>query len=288
MRRRRRPSPEPTGEGLEGRTFLSTGAEGRALVAGSTVRLAFEDGQVSASAGCNSMGGPYRIEGDRLVAGQLMTTEMACDPALMEQDRWLADLLGGSTIALDGDTLTLTGATIRLTLVDREVADPDRPLLGTRWVVEGLVSAGAVSSVPVGVTAALTFSDGRVDVEAGCNEGGGAVQVTDTTLVLRGDRPDEDGLRPRRHGRRRGGDRGSLRDSRLHDRGRDPDARCRRRRPHAPRSSLTPGGGDAASSAGRGRCSAPGSAAAIAARCAGVEPQQAPMIVAPAARTSSA
>jgi heat shock protein HslJ len=177
-------SPEPTGEGPDGRTFLSTGAEGRGLVPGSTVRLTFQDGQVSASAGCNSMGGPYRIEGDRLVAGQLMTTEMACDPALMEQDRWVADLLGGATIALDGDTLTLTGATIRLTLVDREIADPDRPLFGTRWVVEGLVSGGAVSSLPIGVTAALTFSDGRVDVEAGCNGGGGAVQVTDTTLVF--------------------------------------------------------------------------------------------------------
>jgi adhesin HecA-like repeat protein len=38
--------------------------------------------------------------------------------------------------------------------------------------------------VPIGVTATLTFSDGRVDVEAGCNGGGGAVQVTDTTLVF--------------------------------------------------------------------------------------------------------
>ena len=175
-------TPEPAGPGLDGRTFLSTGIEGRALVAGSTVRLAFENGQLSASTGCNSMGGPYRIEGDRLVADQLATTEMACDPALMEQDRWLADLLGGATIALDGDTLTLTRVATRLTLVDREVADPDRPLIGTRWVVDGLVSGGAVSSVPAGVTAALTFSDGRVDVEAGCNAGGGPVQVTDATL----------------------------------------------------------------------------------------------------------
>lgn len=174
--------PGPTGGGVEGRTFISTGLEGRSLVAGSTVRLTFHDGGVSASAGCNSMGGPYRIEGDRLIADQLATTEMACDPALMEQDRWLADLLGGATIALDGDTLTLTKVAVRLTLLDREVADPDRPLLGTRWVVDGLISGGAVSSVPAGVTAALTFSDGRVEVEAGCNTGGGAIRVTETTI----------------------------------------------------------------------------------------------------------
>ena len=175
-------TPGPTGRELDGRTFLSTGLEGRSLVAGSTVRLGFESGQLSGSAGCNSMGGPYRIDGDRLIAGQLATTEMACDPALMEQDRWLSDLLGGATIALDGDTLTLTGVATRLTLVDREAADPDRSLLGTRWVVDGIVSGGAVSSVVAGVTAALTFSDGRVDVEAGCNTGGGAVQVTDSML----------------------------------------------------------------------------------------------------------
>jgi heat shock protein HslJ len=100
----------------------------------------------------------------------------------MEQDRWVAELLGEATVILDGDTLTLINATVRLTLLDREVADPDRPLLGTRWVVDGLISGDAVSSVPVGVTAALTFSDGRVDVEAGCNAGGGTVQVGDGTL----------------------------------------------------------------------------------------------------------
>jgi heat shock protein HslJ len=44
------------------------------------------------------------------------------------------------------------------------------------------VSGDAVSSVPLGVTAALTFSDGRVDVEAGCNNGGGTVDITATTL----------------------------------------------------------------------------------------------------------
>lgn len=175
-------APGPTGGSPEGRTFVSTNVEGRALVAGSIIRFTFQDGGVSANAGCNSMGGPYRIEGDRLIADQLSTTEMACDPALMEQDRWLAGLLGGATITLDGDTLTLTKGITRLTLLDREVADPDRPLLGTRWVVDGLVAGDTASSVPAGVIAALTFADGRVDVEAGCNTGGGAIRATETTI----------------------------------------------------------------------------------------------------------
>ena len=180
----RDPPGSPARQGLEGRTFLSTGVIGRLLVAGSRVRLRFGGGQVGASAGCNSMGGPYAIVGDRLVARQLASTEMACDPALMDQDRWLASLLDGATIALAGDTMTLAKDGVGLTLLDREVADPDRPLIGTRWVVDGLVSGDAVSSVPAGVVAALTFAAGRVDVEAGCNGGGGPATVTEATITF--------------------------------------------------------------------------------------------------------
>jgi heat shock protein HslJ len=176
---------DPPGRGgLEGRTFLSTVSDGRALVAGSRVRLSFEGGTIGAGGGCNSMSGGYGIDGDRLVVRQLATTEMACEPALMAQDQWLAALLDGATIALAGDTLTLAKNGVLLTLVDRDVADPGRPLIGTRWVVDGLVSGDAVSSVPAGVVAALVFAPGRVDVEAGCNRGGGAVTVTDGTLTF--------------------------------------------------------------------------------------------------------
>jgi len=171
-------------EGLDGRTFLSIDAAGRTLVPGSQVRLSFADGGVSAQAGCNTMGGSYALVGDRLVAGQLATTEMACAPALMDQDRWLAGLLAGATITIEGDTLTLAAESGGLVLLDREVAAPDRPLGGTRWVVEGLVSGDAVASVPAGVTAALTFGDGRVAVESGCNTGGGGYATDGASLTF--------------------------------------------------------------------------------------------------------
>jgi heat shock protein HslJ len=180
-------SPEPSGEptaGLDGRTFLSTGITGHTLVAGSQVRLVFQGGSLSANAGCNSMSGGYEVVAGRLKVGPMATTEMACEEPLMAQDQWLAAFLPGAGIVLDGDTLTLDKDGVTLTLTDRVVADPDRPLLGTRWVVDGLVSNGAVSSVPVGVTAALAFSGGRVDVESGCNRGSGSAEVTDTTITF--------------------------------------------------------------------------------------------------------
>jgi heat shock protein HslJ len=80
--------------------------------------------------------------------------------------------------------LTLGHGDVTVTLTDREVADPDRPLDGTRWVVDGIVTGDAVSSVPAGVTAALTISNGQLQVVAGCNTGSASVEATDTTMTI--------------------------------------------------------------------------------------------------------
>ena len=192
------PTPSaPAVNGVEGRTFLSTTVDGRVLVVGSRIRLSFMNGQVGASAGCNSMGGPYKVDGGRLVTTQLITTDMGCAPALMTQDQWVADLLNGAALTLDGNTLTLAKDGVRLTLLDRKVADPDRPLLGNRWVVDGVLSGDTATSVPSGVTASITFSDGRVDVETGCNSGtatatiaDGSITFSDLSLTKKGCPPD--------------------------------------------------------------------------------------------------
>jgi heat shock protein HslJ len=177
-------APSPSGASLDGRTFLSTGIEGAGLVPDTQVRLTFADGNLNAQAGCNIMGGAYTIEGDRLRTTQLSMTEMGCDGPRQAQDEWLAAFLGNMTFTLDGDRLVLTDGTVRLTLTDKEVVTPDQSLEGTLWVLDGIVSGDAVSSVPVGVTASITIANGRVDVEAGCNMGGGPVEVTADTLTF--------------------------------------------------------------------------------------------------------
>lgn len=177
-------APSPSGAALDGRTFLSTGIQGADLVPDTQVRLSFADGNLNAQAGCNIMGGAYTIEGDRLRTTQLSMTEMGCDGPRQAQDEWLAAFLGNVTFTLDGDTLVLTNDTVRLTLTDKEIVTPDRVLEGTRWVLDGIVSGDAVSSVPVGVTASMAIAGGRLDVEAGCNTGGGPVDVTADTLTF--------------------------------------------------------------------------------------------------------
>ena len=178
------PPPSAIAATIDGRTFLSTGIEGAALVPGTRISLTFANGNLSASGGCNSMGGAYSIAGGRLSVAQMITTDMGCDQPRMQQDQWLASLLNGATITLAGDTLTLEKAPIRLTLLDRKAASPDKPLTGTRWVLDGIVNGGTASSVPAGVTASIQITGGRIDADTGCNTGGGPVEVSATSLTI--------------------------------------------------------------------------------------------------------
>lgn len=175
---------------LDGREFLSTSVEGHQLVEGTVVRIGFADGTLSINAGCNTIFGGYTIDGTTLRADALGQTDMACDTDLMAQDRWLTDVISLSpTLALDGDTLTITGvAGATIELLDRTVADPDRPLVGTRWVADGMRLQDAVSTLPEDVTVSITFesnTDGdRALVEAGCNRGSAEVTITDDAITF--------------------------------------------------------------------------------------------------------
>jgi heat shock protein HslJ len=172
------PGSTPTPAVLAGRTFLSTATAGFDLVAGTRIRLTFDDAAIGASAGCNSMGGDYTIIDGRLQAGPLNQTEMACDPPLMAQDERLADLLTGRPlITLADDTLLLSDGSTTVTLRDREVVDPDRPLEGTAWTVTSVIEGEVASAGWGGAVASLRFRDGRLEVDTGCNTGSAAVTL---------------------------------------------------------------------------------------------------------------
>jgi heat shock protein HslJ len=176
--------PSVAATGVDGKTYLSTAIEGATLVPGTRIRLAFKDGSLSANAGCNQMAGAYTISAGRLTTNGMSTTEMGCDQARMQQDEWLARLLGGATITLSGDTLTLTEGPIRVTLLDREVASPDLPLAGTHWVLDGIISGDVASSVPAAVTASIRIANGATDINTGCNTGSGTVMVATDALTF--------------------------------------------------------------------------------------------------------
>ena len=164
---------------VDGRTFLSdnvmTDDQPMRLVKGSMLRLTFDGDTLGASAGCNTMSGQSSWDGNLLVVTALGSTEMACDPPLMDQDAWFADFLTSKpTVTQDGDSLTMTSNSTVIVLRDEEVVTPDASLTGTRWTLDSITSGDSVSSVPQGVTANVEFADdGSLTAALGCNRGSG-------------------------------------------------------------------------------------------------------------------
>jgi heat shock protein HslJ len=175
---------------LTGRTFLSEsiteGGQDRDLVEGTRISLDFTtDGQVSANAGCNHLFGDVTITSERLEVGPMGGTEMGCDPQRHAQDEWLMDLLQSSPAwLLDGDRLTLTAADTEIVLLDREVADPDRPLEGTRWLVDTIISGDVASSMLTGTEGSAWFvvEGERFTASSGCRAFEGNVELGEGTL----------------------------------------------------------------------------------------------------------
>jgi heat shock protein HslJ len=177
-------APAPAGALPAGRTFVSTGVTqagtAKPLVTGTSIRLRIlADGRITVQAGCNTAQGAARLEAGTLVVDDLAVTEMGCEEALHQQDEWITGFFRGRPAwRLDGDNLVLTGRDIELTMVDNAAAQPARPLVGTRWTVDTLVTAGASSSVPAGTAAFVTFApDGTVTGSTGCNSFGGTATV---------------------------------------------------------------------------------------------------------------
>lgn len=178
------PGSAPTGDDLAGSyvvTAVTEGGERRDLVPGSEIRLTFTDGTLGLHAGCNHLSGEYTLDGDRLRVGGIGGTEMGCPKPLMEQDQWLAGLFEG-TVKVGHDPLTLTAGDVVLTLTPREEASPDRPLVGTRWVLDGLVGGDAVSSVPAGPKVVLSLRDRSAEITGLCNGWSAETTVADGAI----------------------------------------------------------------------------------------------------------
>ncbi|WP_394823150.1 META domain-containing protein [Pendulispora albinea] len=170
-----------------GRDFLSTqvleAGRPRPLARDEPIRLEFrENHELRVRAGCNHMFETARIQGTQLVwpadrtdqhAG-IGTTLIACHPDYAAQEDWVGKLLQAKpTIVLRGNELVITHGTTEIHLLDRKVADPDRPLVGTRWTIESEISGrgpeASVGSVPDHGAYVVFTADHRFTGFSGCN-----------------------------------------------------------------------------------------------------------------------
>lgn len=167
------------GTDLEGRQFLLESSEGYTPVEDTTISVGFSDGTFGFSAGCNSHSGDYTLCNGKLCLQDLGSTEIGCEPDRDAQDAWLADFFTNQpALDLEGNRLTFTGEEATLVFLDREVANPDRPLTGRTWTVDTFFDGGAASNIPIDEPPTLEFGeDGTLSFYTGCNSGMGDYSV---------------------------------------------------------------------------------------------------------------
>lgn len=68
-----------------------------------------EDGTVTGHSGCNGVGGEYTVQANQIEFGEFVSTLMACEDPIMEQEGAMHQILNGlATYEIDGNTLTLS------------------------------------------------------------------------------------------------------------------------------------------------------------------------------------
>lgn len=182
-------TPSDSGGQFVGRTYVSTdvseGGQPKELMPGTQLSLTFGEDGIGASAGCNSMSASGGIQDGVLVLGDLMSTEMACDPDLMAQEQWWVGLLVSQPRAEVGDrALTLTAGDRAVTMVSAETI-PDEPLAGTQWRLDTILQHDTASSVPAGTTATLVVKGSTLSVTVGdCRDTESPVEVAPSVLTV--------------------------------------------------------------------------------------------------------
>ncbi|MFI6998559.1 META domain-containing protein [Nocardia sp. NPDC050175] len=173
---------------LAGRTFLSIAVDGAPIPGGGPLTLSFKDDRIAADAGCNSYSGAVALDNNKLHVTGLAGTLMACAGDHAGADEWLNGLLTSDpTWQLDDTKLTLKNDKLTVTMQDKKVANPDRPIKGRTWIVTALITPDAqIRSQTIDeVKPTLTISeDGTVSGTAGCNRMTGHATGPDTDLTF--------------------------------------------------------------------------------------------------------
>lgn len=156
------------------------------IVDGTVVRLGIAEGTFTISAGCNTLSFPFQRSDDQLATGLGQTTLMGCVEELADQDaRLIGFIESGPVVSSSPDGFTLTGTDgATLVFVSRAIADPDRAVEGTRWVLDAVVDGDAAVSAVGFDTVELVFNGGTANVMTGCSMGQASYSLDGGNIVL--------------------------------------------------------------------------------------------------------
>ncbi len=149
------------------------------------ITVAFDGENLFGTASCNGYGGSYHLSGQVISVGGMSITEMACEPrsSMDAESLFMQGLSRVQLVEGQGQTLRLAGDGVDFEFEALEsIADSE--LLGTVWVLDGLVQGDAVSSVS-GERATLEFfSDGSFIGSTGCRTLVGDYQTSGSEIIV--------------------------------------------------------------------------------------------------------
>jgi heat shock protein HslJ len=157
------------GENLEGTTWQLTNIKGNKVLENTFPTLKFEAGQVMGNGSCNSFSGEYKLSGDEMTIGQLISTMMACmAEGVMDQEQAYLLSLGAVThILIMDEKLELLDKDGQVLLVFIKL---DTSLEGKNWQASFLNNgSGTLLSVLSETVVTALFESGTLSGSAGCN-----------------------------------------------------------------------------------------------------------------------
>lgn len=172
---------------LNGTSWIVSSISGAATLSDQQPTLAFADGRVSGSTGCNTLSGAYTQNGDGVTFSPMAVTQMACpEPVMSQESAFLAAMNKVARASGDASIVRLldaAGETL-LTLTTPPVPSPT-PLASTTWKLESIIEGTTASSVVAGtsVTLILNTEAGSYSGRA-CNNFGGDLSVTGDSIAF--------------------------------------------------------------------------------------------------------
>lgn len=141
------------------------------------ITLEIAGDEVRGSAGCNSFGGGFTVDGDSVTMGDVSITEMACaDQEPMEAEQtfiqafWQIDAIERTGSGAE-ERLVLSGANNTLNYA-KAAPTPTTELIGTLWILDTIIDGDSASSTIADVeepTLKLA-ADGSFVAITGCRE----------------------------------------------------------------------------------------------------------------------
>lgn len=103
--------PSESDIALAGTAWKLVTLNGEPALADAEVTLSFTEAEVSGNAGCNSYSGGYSLDGSTLAFTPLISTMMACEGPLMDQESaFFAALQASESVSVEDGQLTLSAA----------------------------------------------------------------------------------------------------------------------------------------------------------------------------------